>query len=328
MKPSADALQPLVGDLRQIAGVRRIVLDDGAERGVRALSFSTGGGLDFWAIADRSLDIGMMWFRGVQLGWQTPAGNRSPTLSNADADGGRGFNRSFSGFLVTCGLDNVRQPTDGRPLHGHLPQTPARVTAYGEDWSGTPTLYCEGEMVQWRYGGEGFRVRRRIEAPVGGSTLRIRDEVENIGPAPAAPMILYHFNLGYPAIANGTVVRLDETVVAGPIALPDSAGPVPSTLQPSSRGGRSTCLVETPGDPEAYRISFSYSAQTLPWLQLWRDLRPRIGVLSIEPCNVGRNEAGANEPGAPLEPGEKTVFDVEISVTTIPSTADRETNHG
>ncbi len=40
-------LRPRVGDLRQSASVRRIALDDGAERGVRALAFSTGGGLDF-----------------------------------------------------------------------------------------------------------------------------------------------------------------------------------------------------------------------------------------------------------------------------------------
>ena len=51
-------LAPLVGDLRQVASVRRIVLDDGAERGVRALAFSTGDGLDFWVLTDRSLDIG------------------------------------------------------------------------------------------------------------------------------------------------------------------------------------------------------------------------------------------------------------------------------
>lgn len=328
MNPSVDALRPLVGDLRQIACVRRIVQDDGPEQGVRALAFSTGGGLDFWAIADRSLDIGMVSFRGVQLGWQSPAGFRSPALSNADADEGRGFNRSFSGFLVTCGLDHVRQPADGRPLHGHLPHTPARVTSYGEDWSGTPTLYCEGEVVQWWYGGEGFRLRRRVEAPIGGSTLTIRDEVENIGPEPAAPMILYHFNLGYPAIANGTVVRLDDTVVAGPIALPDSAALAPSMMHPSSRRERSTCVVETPGDHGVYRISFSYSAPTLPWLQLWRDLRPRIGVLSIEPCNTGRTDTGANEPPALLEPGGTTVFEVDIAIATVPSTADRANDHG
>ncbi len=37
---------------RQFASVRPIMLDDGPERGVRCLGFSTGGGLDFWALTD------------------------------------------------------------------------------------------------------------------------------------------------------------------------------------------------------------------------------------------------------------------------------------
>jgi pimeloyl-ACP methyl ester carboxylesterase len=59
-------LRAFVGDLRQLASVRRIVLDDGPEAGVRALAFSTGGGLDFWVLTDRSFDLGPVWFRGVR----------------------------------------------------------------------------------------------------------------------------------------------------------------------------------------------------------------------------------------------------------------------
>ncbi len=47
-------LRAKVGDLRQFASVRRITLDDGVEQGVRALAFSSGGGLDFWVLC-RSL---------------------------------------------------------------------------------------------------------------------------------------------------------------------------------------------------------------------------------------------------------------------------------
>ncbi len=176
------ALAPLVGDLRQVASVRRIVLDDGPETGVRALAFSTGGGLDFWVLSDRSLDIGPLWWKGTQLAWQAPAGFRSAALTDLDSEDGRGFSRSLSGFLVTCGLDHTRQPAAGHPLHGRLPYTPARVTAYGEDWrAAVPVLYVEGEVTQARLGGEVLRLHRRIEAPIGGATFTIRDPVENLG---------------------------------------------------------------------------------------------------------------------------------------------------
>ena len=125
----AASIRTRSGDLRQFAAVRRITLDDGPERGVRALAFSTGGGLDFWVLSDRSLDIGPLWWRGLPLAWQAPTGFSSPALHDAEGDQGFGFNRSFSGFLVTCGLDHIRQPADGHPLHGRLPFTPARVTA-------------------------------------------------------------------------------------------------------------------------------------------------------------------------------------------------------
>ena len=69
--PQAAALRPLVGDLRQFAGVRRLVFDDGPERGVPVLAISSGGGLDLWLLAGRCLDIGPLWFRGRPVAWQS-----------------------------------------------------------------------------------------------------------------------------------------------------------------------------------------------------------------------------------------------------------------
>jgi len=71
-------LRPLVGDLRQVASVRRIVLDDGPERGVRALAFSTGGGPGFLGARRPLAGYRAAWFQGMQLGWQAPTGFASP----------------------------------------------------------------------------------------------------------------------------------------------------------------------------------------------------------------------------------------------------------
>ncbi len=233
----ASELRPRVGDLRQWASVRRIALDDGAERGVRALAFSTGGGLDFWALSDRSLDIGPLWWKGMPVAWQSPSGFRNPALHDAEGDGGRGFGRSFSGFLVTGGLDHIRQPANGQPLHGRLPFSPARVTAYGEDWE-HDVLFCEGEVTQARHGGEALRLTRRIEAPIGGTSLTILDTVENLGPRPWPQASLYHFNLGYPALADGTVVEAGGQSLLGPLTVPDPAMASESTCRPGDGGCR------------------------------------------------------------------------------------------
>ncbi|MCP8941106.1 DUF4432 family protein [Alsobacter sp. SYSU M60028] len=310
-----DPLRPIVGDLRQIASVRPIVLDDGPERGVRALAFSTGGGLDFWVMAERSLDIGPLWYRGSPVAWQSPAGFRSPTLHDPEGDGGHGFNRSFSGLLVTCGLEHIRQPVQGRPLHGRLPFTPARVLAHGEDWEAPqPTLFCEGDVVQSRYGGETLRLRRRISAPVGGQTLSILDRVTNEGAQPTPHALLYHVNFGYPAVATGTEIHFGGRRVMGPITLPDP-GPQPDAVSmPSGPGEIAACQLITP-TPEgpAFRLTLSFSAGTLPHLQLWRDLRPQAGVLSLEPCTSARLAGGASPPPEDLAPGQSRQYRVDLT---------------
>ncbi len=235
MTPSE--LRRRVGDPRQFASVRRIVLDDGAERGVRALAFSTGGGLDFWVLSDRSLDIGTLSWRGNPVAWQSPTGFRAPALTDVEAEDGRGFLRSFSGLLVTCGLDHIRQPRPGHPLHGRLPYTPARLLAYGEDFeAGEPVLFCEGEVDQARHLGETLRLRRRIEAPIGGGRLTIRDRVTNLGHAPQDHQILYHINFGWPALTTGSTLTLDGETLVSSYPADDVAGA--ARRRPRCRAGR------------------------------------------------------------------------------------------
>ncbi|WP_159716138.1 DUF4432 family protein [Geminicoccus flavidas] len=284
-----------VGDLRQLAAVRRIVLDDGPERDVRALAFSTGGGLDFWVLADRSMDIGPLWWRGTPVAWQGPNGFRSGQLHAQEADDLRGFERSLSGFLVTCGLTHVRQPAGGLPLHGHLPLTPARLLAYGEDWGREePVLFCEGEITEASHNGPSLRLHRRIEAPVGANELRILDRVENLRPTPQALAMLYHFNLGYPLVQAGTTVAgegLDTMQV-------DEEAP-PSVTCHAVNAPTGRCRVERPAqeDQPGLGTTFAFETTWLSHLQVWQDMRPYRRILGIEPVTSQRLSDGTSGPG-------------------------------
>jgi uncharacterized protein DUF4432 len=317
----ANDLRRCVGDLRQWASVRRITLDDGVERGVRALAFSTGGGLDFWVLADRSLDIGPLWWGGMPLAWQSPAGFRSPALYDAEGDGGLGFGRSFSGFLVTGGLDHIRHPANGQPLHGRLPFTPARVAAYGEDWErDEPVLFCEGEVTQARHGGEALRLTRRIEAPIDGTRLTIHDTVENLGSRPWPQASLYHFNLGFPAIADGTVVESAGRRLLGPLRVPDAAALSESRSWPIEGTKEAACAVRTPlSDGRRLSVTFAWDATTLPHLQLWHDLQPGVAVVSVEPCTSERLDGGVSGTSPLLEPGGCRRYILRISIGSEPN---------
>lgn len=307
MRDAVTFPRHLAADPRQFASVRRIVLAEGPEAGIETLAFSTGGGLDFWVTVGRLMDIATLSWRGVQLAWQSPAGLRRPEANPADPE--RRFSTAFGGFLNTCGFDHIRQPAGGRPLHGSAPFAPARLIAYGEDWDASvPRLFCEGEATRWTHGGFGYRLRRRIEAPIGGSSLAIRDRVTIVGAEPAPIMALYHFNLGYPMIGEGATIALDGSRLEGPLSVPEGAATKASLHRVA--GARACCTVRG----RAATVAFRWDSAELPWLQLWRDLRPGAAVASIEPCTTGRDEDGRNAASPLLAPGESRSFGIDIDV--------------
>ena len=220
------------GALSQFAGVRLMTLSDGVERGLRMLEFRTGSGLRFTVLVDRAMDIAEVEHKGRAIGWHSPAGFRNPALHDAEGEHGLGWARSFSGFLLTCGLDHTLGPEEvsaenyGYPhrktishvLHGRLTGIPARLSGYGESWSGnTCTLWAEGTVTQASVFGEALQLTRRIEADVGGDEIRLIDRVENLGFHETPHMYFYHVNLGYPLVDEGAryVAPVTEVVWAG-----------------------------------------------------------------------------------------------------------------
>jgi len=275
-----------------MAGLTRTVVGEG----VQALAFATDA-LDFAVLIDRSLDIGPLSWRGAKVGWESPAGFRHPTGHDPHADAGRGFNRLFSGFLVTGGLEHIRHPRDGHPLHGSLPFTPAALMASGEEKG---TLFCQGEVSQ-----TGFRLRRRIEAPVGGNSLTIVDTVENVAATSQRQASLYHFNIGQPTLADGTVVKQGAEPRLGPLRVPNPG----MTSESAGFLGPASCTVETPH----CTITFSWDAATLPHLQLWHRLNADPPVLSIEPCTSERLPGGLSGEEPILATGETRRYRLQVS---------------
>lgn len=207
------------GMLSQFAGVRLMTLEDGVERGIRMLEFRTGSGLRFTALVDRALDIADCDYKGQAIGWHSPAGFRHPALHEHEGEAGLAWARSFSGLLVTCGLDHILageevsaetycypgRKTVRHSLHGRVSTIPARLTGYGESWEGDRcVLWAEGMVQQSTVFGEDLHLIRRIEADVGGSEIRISDRVVNHGFLRTPHMYFYHVNVSYPLVDEGS----------------------------------------------------------------------------------------------------------------------------
>ncbi|CAN7460436.1 aldose 1-epimerase family protein [Mesorhizobium sp. LjRoot246] len=220
------------GMLSQFAGVRLMTLGDGVERGIRMLEFRTGSGLRFTALVDRALDIADCDFKGQAIGWHSPSGFRHPGLHDHEGEGGLAWARSFSGLLVTCGLDHIlgreEVPADTynypgkktviHSLHGRVGTIPARLTGYGEAWDGDRcVLWAEGIVQQSAVFGEDLHLLRRIEVDVGGNEIRLFDRVVNHGFNRTPHMYFYHVNVSHPLLDEGSryLAPIRDVVWAG-----------------------------------------------------------------------------------------------------------------
>jgi hypothetical protein len=333
------------GDLAAAGGVRLVTLGDGVERGIRALEFRTGSGLAFDVLVDRCMDIGAAEHAGRAFGWRSRTGFRHPGLhENADEDG-LSWLRSFSGLTVTAGLDHTLfggevdassyryppRPTVRHGLHGRVGNIPARLTGYGERWDGDRcVLWAEGEVRQAAVFAENLRLTRRIEADLGGDEIRMTDVVTNPGFDPVPHMFLYHINLGWPLLDQGsrflapvrdTVWRSDSVVEQGvdnrvlPAPLPGFVEQVyEHELASDGEGLTGAALVN---DRLGLAVSVEWRAAEFPCFFQWLNLRAGDYAVGIEPSTHHvAGDAAARDDGSMiwLEPGETRTYRTSFRV--------------
>jgi len=332
-------LQRRVGRLEQLAGVRLVELGDGDGRGVRVLEFRTGGGLEFDVLVDRTFDVSRAALRGVPLAWTSPVGVRGPWYYEPE---GFGWARTFAGGLVvTAGLDHVQGPGDdtatqfSQPhflerqsfgLHGRVGGLPARLIGYGERWDGDDcVLWAEGEVLQAAVFQEHLLLRRRIEADLGGRSLRIHDTVENVGHARTPHMYLYHCNIGWPIVDAGAEIVVPSVGYSSTYA---AAVDDYRLLTDPTPGFTEACyehemIADDSGWVEcgvinAVRgigVAQRYRRDQLPRHQAWRMMGEDTYTVALEPStnrDAGRWDARERGELIELDPGESRTYDLEM----------------
>ncbi len=335
------------GQLAAFGGVRLVELSDGTERGLRMLEFRTGAGLRFNVLVDRAMDIAEVEWRGVSLGWHGPSGLRSAALNEPDGEGGFGWTRSFTGFLLTCGLDHILGPEEvdashyGYPgirtvrhgLHGRVANIPARLTGYGERWEGDRCiLWAEGTVRQATTFGEHLVLTRRIEADLDGKEIRLTDRVANDGFAPTPHMFFYHINLGTPLLAEGAryVAPITDVVWAAHTArYRDQRTGYTDVPTPQDRFAEQVWQHETASDSEGethvavtnHRIGFGLQVTTrkdqLPCLYQWQHFQAGAYALGIEPSThhvLGNQVARDRGEMIWLKAGDVRNYDARFTV--------------
>ncbi|MBZ9670703.1 aldose 1-epimerase family protein [Mesorhizobium sp. ES1-3] len=336
------------GQLSQFAGVRLMTLGDGVERGIRMLEFRTGSGLRFTALVDRALDIADCDYRGQAIGWHSPSGFRNPGLHEYEGEGGLAWARSFSGLLVTCGLDHILGREDvpadnynypGRKtvlhsLHGRVGTIPARLTGYGERWDGDRcVLWAEGIVQQSAVFGEDLHLIRRIEADVGGNEIRLSDHVVNHGFNRTPHMYFYHVNVSHPLLDEGSryLAPIRDVVWAGHAGEHYEAQKAGYRTAPAPQMGFSEQVWQHEMDADGKgevpvavvndRLGLGFELVTckhqLPCAYQWQNFQAGQYALGIEPSTHHvLGDLAARERGEMiwLEHGESRAYDAVFRV--------------
>lgn len=326
-------LEKHVGHLSQVAGVRMMELQDGAEKGVRVADVRSGSGLRFQVSLDRGMDISAAEYKDISLAWRSPAGDVHPGYYDPK---GMGWLRSFPGGLMTgCGMTHAGAPCvdQGEELgiHGRLSNTPATNVRSSTEWVGDSCRFTVGgDIREGALFRDNLLLQRAIEVELGGATITFRDTVINEGVKTSPLMMLYHINLGWPMIDGGARLLLNAKSSSARDAEASKgfqearilSGPVAGYKEQvfyhdlvTDESGFSTALLVN--DKIQLGLFVQFRKKELDRFVQWKMVGEKEYVLGLEPanCQVG-GRAKERELGTlqHLEPGERRDFLLHIGI--------------
>ena len=321
------------GNFSQLFGIKEYTLTGGKAKGVKAFDVKNGSGLEFTVLADRCLDIAGLSFKGTNCSYISKAGIVAPEYY--EAEGIAFFLKFFAGFLTTCGLRNVGSPCEENGeafgLHGRVSNIPAEEIGTTTEWvDDVPVLSIFGKMREARFFGENLVLGRKIICKYGENKITIQNTVENLGFRKEALMLLFHFNMGYPLLDEGSIlvapteklIPRDPDAEKGRTIYNQSQKPTPDypeqvfyhNLKADSNGETCVALINRKIE---LGVAIHFNKKQLFNFTQWKQMGEGEYVMGMEPCNCyvgGRTDTRNAEVMEYLEPGEIRNFDLTVEL--------------
>jgi hypothetical protein len=342
-----DELRRRVGHMSQLGGVRLLTSDNGPSRGVRLLEFRTGTGFNFEIGVDRGFDVGRCDYRGASLAWMPPTLMPGPWYFEDQANFGW-LRAGLGGFNNTCGLLHIGNPEDADVSHYNFPARPvdrygvhdraalipAELVSFGERWEGRRyVMEATGRVTQAQTYGENLVLTRTYRAALGESAFTMEDVVENRGYLPTTHMLLYHINVGFPFVDEGSELRAPvqgvPKLLFGTADVNDSASwsrfiaPQRNWVQQTfehdmkpDAEGNVTVEIFNPRLFGGTGVSFTYDHAALPRYIEWRMMGEGQYAVGVEPCTNGFGRKAVEEAGEliVLQPGESRRYSLKVAI--------------
>ena len=204
-------------------------LHGGRQEGVIEVTIDAGA-MQFSLLPTRAMGIWWAKYKGRDLFWKSPVREAvHPMFVNLESNGGLGWLDGFCEGVVRCGLefngapgpDEIIDDTGAPavvqlPLHGRIGNTPATtVSVQGLSSEGKSILRVTGIIYEQIAQLEKYRLISCTSVAIGGNEILIHDEVTNLSGERIAPLeLLYHINLGPPALSRGSRMEFRGAVEA------------------------------------------------------------------------------------------------------------------
>ncbi|VBB04931.1 Hypothetical protein LUCI_0137 [Lucifera butyrica] len=328
----ADYLHSYLGHDSQLFGFEEHRLCGGRGDGMRLLQAKNGKGLEFTISLDRCADISRMSFKGNNLGYFAPCGYVGPQYYD---DNKAGFLKSFTaGFLTTCGLTAVGSPCvdegEELPLHGEISNIPSEEAYYYIDRENQiPELVLRATIRQAKIFAEKLELRREIRCSTAVNEIKITDIVKNNGCKPSPLMILYHFNIGYPLLAEQARLFIPSDSVLPrnehaekDIAIWNQVLPPQADFEEqcyyhsfAKNSNKAFAAIYNPNIKAGLAIDFD--TQELDCFTQWKMMGIRDYVMGLEPGNClpdGRDVMRKKGQLKFIRPGEEVTYHVNLRI--------------
>lgn len=258
------------------------------------------------------MDIGACIVDGVDL---------SPGKAVPD-DGDARISHSVEGFLFTCGPDHIRhrEPMSGAfagrdyPLHGSFSASPADVL-----WTRfeNGNAECRADIAVTTADGRSALLERLWQIDGATGEVILRDRVVNTSDTPLPVFLMYHMNIGGKWFDDA--VRLSGAMLEGggfPWAFGEEQGGIFCVPAPASKDGFAEVSLGPIAAIGGKTLKVRIAADSLPFLQVWRNQRTPVNVLGIEPVShrwVPRAELEEAGEFNILQPGEGRDFGLRFA---------------
>lgn len=335
-----NELRKRIGNPDQIAGIRLVELDEGTQRPMRAALFHTGSGLEFTVLLDRCLDIAAASHNGRAMGWRSKIGDVAPQYYEAE---GTRWLRSFQGgLLTTCGLTHVGAPAEdsalnGQGLHGRISNTPASDIKVNREWQGNDyVLSVTGTMQEASVFGENLTLTRTVWTKLGENRFWVDDVITNEGFDKTSVSILYHCNIGWPVVDEGSTLIAPTRRIAPHTAHAEDGKKQYANFDAPTHGynekvyfhdmtparnGSVTAAIVNDGfkSGNGFGAYITYNKNQLPRFTQWKQMGEQDYTVGLEPSNCGVEGPAMDKKHGLLEylnPGKQKKCSLEFGAIT------------